>query len=50
MSKDRQTVYEADDENLFSKIKTIIQNKGVIVQVVSLNDRHLIIYTNHWHI
>lgn len=42
-----QTYYETDDDNLFYKIRTIIGNGGKIVQVVSLNGKHIIIYNNH---
>ena len=41
-----QRYYETDDEDLFFRIKTIINNGGKIVQVVSLKGNHIIIYTN----
>lgn len=43
----RQRYYETDDEDLFFRIKNIIDNGGKIVQVVPLNGKHLIIYTNN---
>ena len=42
----RQRYYETNDADLFFRIKTIIGNGGKIVQVVSLNGMHLIIYTD----
>lgn len=42
----KQRYYETDDKDLFFRIRTIIGNGGKIVQVVTLIDKHIIIYTN----
>ncbi len=41
----KQHYYETDDTDLFYRIKTIIGNGGKIVQIVTLVDKYLIIYT-----
>lgn len=40
----KQHYCETNDEDLFFKIRTIIGNGCKIVQVVSLNGNHIIIY------
>jgi len=43
----KQKYYVTTDVDLFYRITTIIGNGGQIIQVVSLQDKHLIIYTGN---
>lgn len=41
----KQNYCEIEKNKLFAMIKTIIDNNGIIVQVINVDDKYMIIFT-----